>query len=121
MSPGALAEGTIRICAVPLLDRQSRRADTGIPYRPSEGTAPGVVVADGWRHGIRCSAARSEPHVGVSNRSGLLGLRRGLCASDGEVGAAEEEAMDTEARYLSGEMAPRGVEPLEGGHVAARH
>ncbi len=51
----------------------------------------------------------------------LLGLSRSLGAPDGEVGAAEEEAMDTQARYLSRKMAPRGVEPLEGGHVAARH
>jgi hypothetical protein len=51
----------------------------------------------------------------------LPGSRRGLGAPDGEVGAAEEEAMDTEARNLSGKMAPRGVETLEGGHVAARH
>jgi hypothetical protein len=51
----------------------------------------------------------------------LLGLRRGLGAPDGEVGDAGEEAMDTEARDLSGKMAPGAVEPLEGGHVAARH
>ncbi len=62
------------------------------------------------RHTLRCQTD-----------SALLGLRRGLGAPDREVGAAEEEAMDTEARYLSGKMAPRGVEPLEGGHVAARH
>jgi hypothetical protein len=51
----------------------------------------------------------------------LPGSMRRLGAPDGEVGAAEEEAMDPEAGYLSGKMAPRGVEPLEGGHVAARH